>query len=406
MNSHRKILCGVLLLASMVSLLSGCSLMSIFGSPFFIITGFTGPISVDVGQSAIYNVSIENTGQQAGTGNLVVKVAGEERFHGSYTLKPNESKTFDVTLTFSSPGSVDLKAETPNSSRGLGVTVRSLQPQPPHADFTASPTSGTAPLTVYFTNRTTGSYTSLMWQFGDGMTSGETNPAHTYSRSGNYIVQLTAHGPGGDDTARGTISVSEPLVQPPHADFTASPTSGTVPLTVYFANRTTGSYTSLFWEFGDGATSNETNPVHTYSSTGYYTVQLTARGPGGASAATALIYVNAAPPPPSYGTFTGHNFVGEGKWAYWKLMLTAGEFHLDSATFVRSDGKDDKGEAWLLTNEDYDNWTHDRSVYNILTRGYHLTNLPAGTYYFLVYNRSDYDFVEDKLEYAVTGRYR
>ena len=67
----------------------------------------------------------------------------------------------------------------------------------------------------------------------------------------------------------------------PVADFTADKTEGSVPLTVQFIDQSTGEITSWYWEFGNGETSTEQNPSHTYNSTGYFTVSLTVTGPGG-----------------------------------------------------------------------------------------------------------------------------
>lgn len=74
---------------------------------------------------------------------------------------------------------------------------RSTQPV---ADFTASPTSGFAPLTVVFTNTSTGYYTSSLWNFGDSQTSTLKNPGHTYEAAGTFTVTLTVSGSGGMDT--------------------------------------------------------------------------------------------------------------------------------------------------------------------------------------------------------------
>jgi PKD repeat protein len=71
---------------------------------------------------------------------------------------------------------------------------------PVSADFTASPTSGIAPLTVVFTNTSTGDYTTSLWDFGDSITSTLTSPTHTYTAVGVYTVTLTVSGPGGSDT--------------------------------------------------------------------------------------------------------------------------------------------------------------------------------------------------------------
>jgi beta propeller repeat protein len=62
---------------------------------------------------------------------------------------------------------------------------------PPVAVFSASPTSGNAPMKVNFTDKSTGSPTSWNWNFGDGANSTQQNPEHTYSTEGNYTVNLT-----------------------------------------------------------------------------------------------------------------------------------------------------------------------------------------------------------------------
>ncbi|AKB36566.1 cell surface protein [Methanosarcina siciliae C2J] len=72
-------------------------------------------------------------------------------------------------------------------------------PVAPVAAFTASPTSGDAPLTVNFTDESTGSPTSWFWDFGDGANASEQNPSHTYSAAGNYTVNLTVENAAGSD---------------------------------------------------------------------------------------------------------------------------------------------------------------------------------------------------------------
>ena len=86
----------------------------------------------------------------------------------------------------------------------------------PDAHFSASPTSGAAPLTVNFTDQSTGQITSWSWDFGDGSTSTEQNPSHTYTDGGSYTVSLTVTGPGGSDTETktGFISVITPKAMP------------------------------------------------------------------------------------------------------------------------------------------------------------------------------------------------
>jgi PKD repeat protein len=85
-------------------------------------------------------------------------------------------------------------------------------------------------------------------------------------------------------------------VAAPAAAFTATPTSGALPLEVTFTDTSTGSPTSWEWDFGDGGTSPDQNPTHTYADAGTYTVALTATNAGGSNTSTQtdLITVSAA----------------------------------------------------------------------------------------------------------------
>lgn len=70
----------------------------------------------------------------------------------------------------------------------------------PEAAFTATPTSGAAPLTVSFTDQSLNFPTSWTWDFGDGNSSNQQNPSHTYQNSGNYNLSLTLSNSLGTDT--------------------------------------------------------------------------------------------------------------------------------------------------------------------------------------------------------------
>src|SRR5207247_1527949 len=151
---------------------------------------------------------------------------------------------------------------------------------PPTANFTANPTSGNAPLTVQFTDQSTGSITSRDWDFGDGSShSSAQNPSHTYNNAGDYMVTLTVTGSGGSNSKSLTIRVTTPAPPPSGltADFVAEPTSGNVPLTVRFTDKSGGAPVAAWnWDFGDGSAHNvEQNPTHIYISSGDFAVTLT-----------------------------------------------------------------------------------------------------------------------------------
>jgi PKD repeat protein len=82
--------------------------------------------------------------------------------------------------------------------------------EPPAADFVNQPQGGSAPLTVSFTDQSSGQITNWAWSFGDGGTSSQQNPIHVYQSPGTYLITLTVIGPGGSDTASRAISVSPP----------------------------------------------------------------------------------------------------------------------------------------------------------------------------------------------------
>lgn len=82
----------------------------------------------------------------------------------------------------------------------------------PTAEFTGSPTSGTAPLAVNFTDQSTGGPTNWFWNFGDGNNSSQQNPQHTYTSAGTYTVSLEATNSCGFDveTKVAYITVTAP----------------------------------------------------------------------------------------------------------------------------------------------------------------------------------------------------
>jgi PKD repeat protein len=150
---------------------------------------------------------------------------------------------------------------------------------PPEAGFHASITAGTAPLTVMFFADCENAE-AVEWDFGDGSTSTQLYPTHTYTQAGWYDVRLIARNTNGSDTEilYDYIHVTENLVQP-LANFSASVRTGSVPLTVSFVDQSTGDVTNWQWEFGDGGMSYVRDPTHTYGVVGTYNVKLTVWNP-------------------------------------------------------------------------------------------------------------------------------
>jgi len=204
----------------------------------------------------------------------------------------NNAGKYSVSLTVSNPAGQNTVTKTDF------VTV--AEP-PPVADFVAAPTSGEEPLTVAFSDLSTGEPTSWAWSFGDGATAASQSPTHEYGDAGSYTVSLTASNSGGQDTETkiGYIVVSEPPPPPPVADFSASPVSGEAPLSVGFTDASTGQPTSWSWDFGDGATATSQNPTHEYAAPGAYSVSLTVANAGGQDTETKADYIVVSDVPPA-----------------------------------------------------------------------------------------------------------
>ena len=150
-------------------------------------------------------------------------------------------------------------------------------------DFESDVVEGLAPLALKFYSSSTSDDSPIVswaWRFGDGESSDERNPEHTYGAAGTYDVALavmTADDEGAE-LKRDFILVTtdgegEVLV----AEFEADVMEGSAPLVVQFTDLSTSVdllITSWLWSFGDGETSTEQNPIHAYAVEGVYSVSL------------------------------------------------------------------------------------------------------------------------------------
>ncbi|SHL12754.1 gliding motility-associated C-terminal domain-containing protein [Chitinophaga jiangningensis] len=158
----------------------------------------------------------------------------------------------------------------------FNITVNPL----PGAGFTINnPTQCITGNSFVFTNSTnTGTY---LWDFGDGTTATAISPTHVYGATGTFNVKVVHTEPSGcKDSAFRTVNVTPA----PVANFIYSIISQNVNNTFQFTDASivdAGESVSWFWDFGDGSTSTEINPVHTYMQSGNYTVTLTVTGNNG-----------------------------------------------------------------------------------------------------------------------------
>jgi PKD repeat protein len=237
-----------------------------------------------------YSGTINNDNNFQVSGVLVGESGGLQNYNGNYD--PNLKKisgTFTGTVARIGADSKKYIDEIFNGAFS-GTKSTSI-----NSNFSGTPVSGIAPLTVQFTDQSTGNITSRLWDFGDGQTNTSVNPSHTYQNVGTYTVKLTAKGPEGSNTKTRTnyinVSSSSTLV----ANFSGTPTSGIVPLTIHFTDQSTGNITSRLWDFGDGSTSTLQNPSHTYTTVEIFTVSLTVTGNAESDIETKSAYINVLP---------------------------------------------------------------------------------------------------------------
>ena len=263
-----------------------------------------------------------------------------------------------------------------------GTIVKIVLP----VDFYASPNYGDAPLQVQFTDYSIDGTSGFHWNFGDGATSQEKIPVHTYNDYGWFDITLTAQTPYGEvtRTKTGIISVGVQI----QADFSADVQSGAPPLEVQFTNLSTGSITGYLWDFGDGETSSEKNPKHVYSEAGDFTVTLKVTGPLGDRTVTKQGYIqvkdqtwiqldykgvklsnNIRPPAHVYFTSRSHGYIlpdysdtlqftDDGGYTWDKLPLP------------------EKGEWRMFWIDDLTGWIFSKNIYRTVDGGLSWTGQP------------------------------
>ncbi len=168
-----------------------------------------------------------------------------------------------------------------------GDTIQNSQIITVQCPVSANFGSSSSCFTANFSN-TTENGASYVWDFGDGNTSTEAEPSHTYDNEGNYIVSLISTGIVGDvDTISYDIEVACPLTAA--IDYTSSC------LTVLFIDNSENAV-SYEWDFGDGNTSTEAEPSHTYTESGNYPISVTITGANGTQETINLGIAVSCPP--------------------------------------------------------------------------------------------------------------
>ena len=180
----------------------------------------------------------------------------------------------NATKTFESGGNYSIKLVNNFSGCSDSVIKSVIVLDKPAVQFSADQTNSCQPFTVKFLNQTAGAASSK-WDFGDGTSSAEVNPTHSYTNNGKYTVTLISiNEQGCSDTLVKTDFIS---IQKPVITLNDLPKNGCNPLTITPSAtiESADAVVSYLWSFGDGSTSKEAKPVYTYLKAGTYDVTLT-----------------------------------------------------------------------------------------------------------------------------------
>jgi len=184
--------------------------------------------------------------------------------------------------TYTAPGTYTVRLIASNAggpSTNTQVNLITVLPPPPVASFMASPTSGAVPLSVSFTDNSTGSITGWAWAFGDGNTSISQSPTDIYVNPGSYTVQEIVTGNGGSstDTMVNLITVYDPFAwwqlayfgtnnnanTAPNADYTGTGMSNTNKFLAGFNPTNSAAYLHVI-SIVEQSVAGNTNVVVTY----------------------------------------------------------------------------------------------------------------------------------------------
>jgi PKD repeat protein len=259
-----------------------------------------------------------DTGNAVRAGNTNVKLA-------TITISGDAAGMTAVNL-----GSAKIDEDGGGSLAFLTNPGSLLVYEPLVAGFTATPLTGTAPLTVQFTDASTGTPASWAWDFNnDGVTdSTAQSPSYTYNAWGVYTVKLTVTNQymSDDEVKTGYVNV---IITPPVAGFTTVPASGDAPLTVQFTDQSLRAATYA-WDFDNDGTVDSTvaSPTYTYSTPGVYTVKLTVTNAGGSDDEVKDSYITVRTPLPTAA------FVANATAGYAPLTVQFTDQSLRAATYA------------------------------------------------------------------------
>jgi len=311
--------------------------------------------------------------------------------------------------TYTTAGTYAAKLTVANNSGATNTTTIAITassppvvvpPTPPAAVISSSTAAGPAPLTIKFdgsgskaTNATIASYT---WSFGDGAAGTGAATSHAYTSAGTYTASLTvADSKGLSNSATTPVVVTPPTTanKPPQAVISATPTTGSAPLTVTFngggSTDSDGTISSYAWNFGDGGTASGKSVTHTYTSAASFTASLqVADDKGATGAATVAITAKAELPTTTDIKIETGEVAVSGTWVRVPLttqftnpIVVAGppSFNNADPCTIRIRNVNKTGFDIAVTKWDYLTTAHPQETVSYLVMEQGHTTLPDGT---------------------------
>lgn len=248
------------------------------------ISSFSAPASICVGDVAAFN------NLSVGNGSTIIG------YSWNFGDGSPASGVTSPTHTFASASTFNVVLTTSSTYCSDDTTIAITVSPAPTVNFSTATVTGCSPLSVSFSNTTTGSPT-YSWNFGDGSPlSSSATPTHIYSTTGNYTVTLIATQGSCADTLIRTNYIQ--VNAGPLASFSSNVSSACLGDSIRFTNASTGTITSYTWDFDDGTivtSATGTSQSHLYTLPGVYDVHLSVLANGCTDDTTITVNILSGP---------------------------------------------------------------------------------------------------------------
>lgn len=209
---------------------------------------------------------------------VIVNDSSEPDVYVQERLKFNSGTNTKIAIFFYNDANIETRFDE------FSIEVAAAGALPPTAEYSVE--QSTVNYLEYAFTNSSGNASVYDWDFGDGNSSMDEHSTHVYAEAGTYTITLTASNEfGTTDSFSSEITINDPVT----ADFSAL----VDPLNEFmlmFTNESSDNAVSVEWDFGDGWSTTEENPTHTYNKVNFYTVTITATSVTGFTATKSLVF--------------------------------------------------------------------------------------------------------------------